>query len=137
MSAIFIFISCFGIFEVSQKKSFRFNCFLFGIFNLGIASLKSNTSNNLTIVLFSDQYKNTKMGIGSFLYHSVAKRTSTFVLAMGVSAFVFERGKNSKYTASWPQLYNHYHNIPSIFNSYLINYYRVRHVRWLYLGNTK
>ena len=34
------------------------------------------------------------MGIASALYHTVAKRTSTFVLAIGVSAFVFERGKN-------------------------------------------
>ena len=33
------------------------------------------------------------MGLASVLYHSVAKRTSTFVLAIGVSAFVFERGK--------------------------------------------
>ena len=33
------------------------------------------------------------MGFASVLYHSVAKRTSTFVLAIGISAFVFERGK--------------------------------------------
>ena len=33
------------------------------------------------------------MGFTSLLYNAVAKRTSTFVLAVGVSAFVFERGK--------------------------------------------
>ena len=33
------------------------------------------------------------MGVASLIYNTVAKRTSTFVLAMGVSAFVFERGK--------------------------------------------
>ena len=34
------------------------------------------------------------MSIASVLYNTVAKRTSTFVLAIGVSAFVFERGKD-------------------------------------------
>lgn len=33
-----------------------------------------------------------KMSIGGILYRGLAKRTSTFVLAIAVSAFVFERG---------------------------------------------
>ena len=32
------------------------------------------------------------MGFTSLIYNTVARRTSTFVLAVGVSAFAFERG---------------------------------------------
>ena len=46
-------------------------------------------------IFYRSVRKKSKMGFGSILYHTVAKRTSTFVLAIGISAFVFERGETA------------------------------------------